>query len=140
MNSECIRRACAGEYTPMYPRWIRMEGKNQVGFVYLDEDLTSQLQQYVPCIDFHPKAHGMEARATCGYARSWYKNPPIPYDSILGFAEKYDFRITPDAMRMFDVRRQRIEDAILLRSAPVERVKPQEKPEPEGVASELLDE
>ncbi len=139
MDSECIRRAYAGEYMPMYPRWIRMEAKEKVGFVYLDEDFRRQLEQDVPCIDFNFEVQGIEARATCGKIRTKFNNPAIPYDSILGFAEKYGFRITDEAMRVFDARRQRIEDAILLRSAPVERVKPQEKPEPEGVASELLD-
>ncbi len=140
MDSECIRRACAGEYTPMYPRWIRMDAKEKVGFVYLDEDFREQLERDVPCIDFNFKAQGIESRATCGTSlRTKYRNPSLPYDSILGFAEKYGFRITSDAMLIFDARRQRIEDAILLRSAPVERVKPQEKSEPEGVASELLD-
>ena len=124
----------------MYPRWIRMDAKEKVGFVYLDEDFREQLERDVQCIDFNFKAQGIESRATCGTSlRTKYRNPSLPYDSILGFAEKYGFRITSDAMLIFDARRQRIEDAILLRSAPVERVKPQEKSEPEGVASELLD-
>lgn len=141
MDAECIRKACAGEYMPMYPRWIRMEAKGRVGFVYLDENFRGQLEQDVPCINFNFSARGIESRATCGGSlrNPRFRNPSIPYDSILGFAEKYGFRITPDAMRMIEAHRQRIEDAILLRSAPVEQVKPQEKPDPEGVASELLD-
>lgn len=141
MDSECIQRATAGEYTPMYPRWIRVEAKGKLGFVWLDGDFRRQLDKEVPCVDFHLSAVGIESRATCGGTSrsSKYRNVSIPYSSVLAFAEKYGFRITPDAMRMIEVHRQRIEDAILLRNVPVERVKPQEKTESDGVPGELLD-
>ena len=125
----------------MYPRWIRADTNDMLGFVWLDEDFTKLLDKEVPCVDFHLDAKGTESRATCGgkFRTSKFRNPSIPYSSVLAFAEKYGFRITPDAMRMIECFRQRIEDAILLRTVPVERVKPQEKPEVNGVAHELLD-